>query len=72
VRAEQRDGRAARPHAVILAETDWPKWLGEEPANEEELLALLRPCRDEVLKIWRVDKMVPQLILPVLSNSVPA
>ena len=33
---------------VILAEIDWPKWLGEEPANEQELLALLKPCPDEV------------------------
>ena len=65
---------------VILAENDWPMWLGEEPANEQELLlALLKPCPDEDLKIWPVDKMVgnvknngPQLILPVLSNSVPA
>jgi hypothetical protein len=64
---------------VILAENDWPKWLGEEPASEQELLALLKPCPDEDLKIWPVDKMVgnvknngPQLILPVLSNSVPA
>ena len=61
----------------ILAENDWPKWLGEEPASEEELLALLKPCPDEALKIWPVDKMVgnvknngPQLILPVLSNEV--
>jgi putative SOS response-associated peptidase YedK len=51
---------------VILAEIDWP-------------MALLRPYRDEDLKIWPVDKMVgnvknngPQLILPVLSNEVPA
>jgi putative SOS response-associated peptidase YedK len=29
---------------VILDEKDWPKWLGEERATEEELLALLRPC----------------------------
>ena len=64
---------------VILAENDWPKWLGEEPASEEELLALLKPCPDEALKIWPVDKMVgnvrnngPQLVLPVLSNQVPA
>ena len=64
---------------VILAESDWPKWLGEEPANEQDLLALLRPYRDEGLKIWPVDKMVgnvnnngPQLTLPVLSNAVPA
>jgi len=42
----------------------------------ESLLALLRPCQDEALKIWPVDKMVgnvrnngPQLILPVLNNA---
>ena len=64
---------------VILAEIDWPNWLGEEPASEQELLALLKPCPDEALKIWPVEKMVgnvrnngPQLILPVLSNEVPA
>jgi putative SOS response-associated peptidase YedK len=37
---------------VIFGERDWPKWLGEELASEEEeLLALLRPCPDEWLKI---------------------
>jgi hypothetical protein len=43
---------------VILAEIDWPTWLGEEPASEQELLTLLKPCPDEVLKIWPVDRMV--------------
>jgi putative SOS response-associated peptidase YedK len=43
---------------VILDEKDWPKWLGEEAATNEELLALLRPCPDEWLKIWAVDKKV--------------
>jgi putative SOS response-associated peptidase YedK len=43
---------------VILDEKDWPKWLGEEPATSEELLALLRPSPDEWLKIWPVDKRV--------------
>jgi putative SOS response-associated peptidase YedK len=40
------------------------------------LLALLKPCRDEALKIWPVDKMVgnvrnngPQLILPVFDKE---
>jgi putative SOS response-associated peptidase YedK len=54
---------------VILAEADWRKWLGEEPATERELLALLRPCPDEALKTWPVDNNVgnvrntgPQLI----------
>jgi putative SOS response-associated peptidase YedK len=57
---------------VILDESDWPKWLGEEPATEQELLALLSPCPDERLKIWRVDNKVgnvrntgPELILPL-------
>jgi putative SOS response-associated peptidase YedK len=43
---------------VILLPGDWPKWLGEEPATQEELLALLKSCPDDVLKIWPVDKAV--------------
>jgi putative SOS response-associated peptidase YedK len=43
---------------VILDEKDWPKWLGEEPGTNEELLALLRPRPDDWLKIWPVDKKV--------------
>jgi putative SOS response-associated peptidase YedK len=57
---------------VILHEADWSKWLGEEAATGQELLALLRPCPDERLKIWRVDNKVgnvrntgPELILPL-------
>jgi putative SOS response-associated peptidase YedK len=57
---------------VILSELDWSKWLGEEPAAEEELLAMLKPCPDESLKIWPVNKMVgnvrnkgPQLAMPL-------
>jgi len=64
---------------VILAEIDWPKWVGEQSAGEQELLALLKSCPDEALKIWPVDRMVGnvrnngrQLVLPVLSNQVPA
>jgi putative SOS response-associated peptidase YedK len=36
---------------VILAENDSQKWLGEEPASEQELLGLLKPCPDQALKI---------------------
>jgi len=57
---------------VILAEKDWPKWLGEEPATEEELKALLVPCADERIEIWPVDKRVgkvrnngPELAKPI-------
>jgi len=32
--------------------------LGEEPTAERELLALLRPCHDERLKILKVDNKV--------------
>jgi putative SOS response-associated peptidase YedK len=43
---------------VILEEKDWPKWLGEEPASEDELKALLTPCASERMKMWPVDKRV--------------
>jgi putative SOS response-associated peptidase YedK len=59
---------------VILSEADWPKWLGEEPATEDDLLALLKSCSDDVLKIWSVDNSVgnvkntgPQGAMPVMS-----
>jgi len=57
---------------VILAENDWPKWLGEKAATNDELLALLKSCPDDALKIWLVGKAVgnvkntgPQLATPV-------
>lgn len=43
---------------VILDDADWPAWLGETPAPPEDLLALLRPCPDDWLKIWPVSKDV--------------
>lgn len=56
----------------ILGESDWAKWLGEEPANDGELLALLRPCPDDWLEMFPVDKKVgnvknkgAELILPL-------
>jgi putative SOS response-associated peptidase YedK len=59
---------------VILAEADWPKRLGEVPATDEELLALLKPSPDDALKIWPVDKAVgnvrnkgAQLLMPVVG-----
>jgi putative SOS response-associated peptidase YedK len=57
---------------VILDKADWPKWLGEESATDDELLAMLRPSPDQVLKVWPVDKKVgnvrnkgAELALPV-------
>jgi putative SOS response-associated peptidase YedK len=57
---------------VILGEADWAKWLGEEPATNEQLLNLLTACPDEWLKVWAVDKKVgnvrttgAELVLPI-------
>lgn len=59
----------------ILGEADWAKWLGEEAATEQELIAMLKPCPDEWLKIWPVDNKVgnvknkgADLILPIDLN----
>ena len=43
---------------VILAEDDWPKWLGEEPEASKNL--------------GSVRNNGPQLVLPALSNELPA
>jgi putative SOS response-associated peptidase YedK len=57
---------------VILAKDDWEKWLGEEPATSEQLLAMLKPSPDDALRIWPVDKKVgnvrnkgAELVLPI-------
>lgn len=43
---------------VILAEDDWPAWLGEVPATEDQLKALLKPFPADRMKLWRVSKDV--------------
>jgi putative SOS response-associated peptidase YedK len=43
---------------VILDLEDWPKWLGEEPAKNNELKALLRPFPSKRLAMWLVDRKV--------------
>jgi len=43
---------------VILGEEDWAKWLGETPANENELMALLKPFAAERMTLWPVGKEV--------------
>jgi putative SOS response-associated peptidase YedK len=43
---------------VILGFEDWPKWLGEERANNDELKALLRPFPAERMAMWPVDRKV--------------
>ena len=39
---------------VILAEEDWGKWLGEVPASDAELKALLKPYPSESMELWPV------------------
>jgi len=43
---------------VIIAPDDWPAWLGEKPASNDELKALLRPYPPERLLLWPVDRKV--------------
>ena len=43
---------------VILAEEDWPAWLGEVPAESAELKALLKPYPSEDMALWPVDRRV--------------
>ena len=41
---------------VILGEEDWAKWLGEEPASEAELKAMLKPYPADKMQLWPVDR----------------
>ena len=43
---------------VILGFEDWPRWLGEESADEAALKALLKPFPSERMAIWPVDRKV--------------
>jgi putative SOS response-associated peptidase YedK len=43
---------------VILDKADWPKWVGEVAATEDELYALLKPAPIDRVKIWPVDNRV--------------
>lgn len=59
---------------VILPEAAWGRWLGETPATQAELQALLVPCPSDDLVAWPVDKRVgnvrnddPGLIAPVAA-----
>ena len=63
---------------VILAEADWPKWLGEAPASEADLKAMLKPYPSEQMRLWPVDRKVgnvkndgPDLVRPVALEAKP-
>jgi putative SOS response-associated peptidase YedK len=62
---------------VILPEEKWPAWLGEAPATDDELKAMLRPAPADRLQMWPVDKRVgnvkndgPELAAPI-TLAVP-
>jgi putative SOS response-associated peptidase YedK len=53
---------------VILAPDDYAPWLGEEPANPDQLKAMLRPYPPERLSMWPVDNVTneaPDLAQPI-------
>lgn len=43
-----------------------------KPASEQELLALLKPCPDEALKIWLVDKIVGNVARKKFPHKIAA
>jgi putative SOS response-associated peptidase YedK len=43
---------------AILTEEDWPAWLGEAPASDAELKALLKPFPADGMKLWPVGREV--------------
>lgn len=54
-------GRQALMHPrmpVILPPEAWARWLGDEPAEDEELLGLMRPAEDSLLAFWPVEARV--------------
>jgi putative SOS response-associated peptidase YedK len=52
------DVMAGLHNRMPVADGDWLKWLGEEPATQDELFALLKPRPDNVLKVRPVNKAV--------------
>jgi putative SOS response-associated peptidase YedK len=43
---------------VILGSEDREKWLAEDPANDNELKAMLKPFPSERMTAWPVNKAV--------------
>jgi len=58
---------------VVLDDNDWPAWLGETPANDNQLKAMLKPYPSERMIAWPVDRKVgnvknegPELAEPIV------
>ncbi|RAI56168.1 SOS response-associated peptidase [Roseicella frigidaeris] len=60
VTTEANEKLAALHHRmpVILPRAAWAAWLGEAPAEAEDLLALLRPCPPAMVAAWPVSPRV--------------
>ncbi|MFT8245272.1 SOS response-associated peptidase [Roseomonas sp. BN140053] len=56
--ANQRMSALHHRMPVILPREHWPAWLGEAEAGRDDLLGLLRPCPEDWLAVWPVDKRV--------------
>lgn len=57
----QANDRLASLHGrmpVLLAPDRWADWLGETPASDRDLKALLKPYPGESMSFWPVDKRV--------------
>jgi len=59
---------------VILAPEGWPAWLGEEPADEAQLISFLAPYPSEDMICWPVSTRVgnvknndPSLVEPIAA-----
>jgi putative SOS response-associated peptidase YedK len=61
---------------VVIAPDRWDDWLGENSVPERAVKNLLRPCADQAIAFWAVDRRVgnvkndsPDLFAPVGSVS---
>jgi putative SOS response-associated peptidase YedK len=45
-----------QPLGAQSCDEDWAQWLGEEPATNDELKALLVPFKDDALTMWPVNR----------------
>jgi putative SOS response-associated peptidase YedK len=61
---------------VILDESNYARWLGEEPADSDALCAILKPCPSEALESYPVDARVgkvrnegAELMEPMAASS---
>ena len=57
---------------MILPQEAWERWLGEEPAEKEELQALLKPFPSERMRAYPVSTRVnsPKNDVPELIEAV--